>query len=64
MMVPNVYLCLINGIFYLSVEDYVAAALVTMVEDKINKTTIRDYSSAKRHVHFKTSYVGQILKTS
>jgi hypothetical protein len=40
-------------LFYSSVSNGIA--LVTTVEDNIKKSTVREYSYAKKHLNFKTS---------
>ena len=42
-----------KGLFYSCVNNDVA--LVTTVEDNINKYTVREYSYAKKHAIYKTS---------
>jgi len=40
-------------LFYFSDNNDIA--LVTEVEDKVSKYTVRDYSSTKMHINLKTS---------
>jgi len=42
-----------KGLFYLSVNNDIV--LVTTVENKINKYTVREYSNAKKVLNFKTT---------
>jgi len=49
----HVFKPLKKGLFYSSVNNEIV--LVTKVEDKINKYTVREYMNAKKHVNFTKS---------